>query len=224
MTSLQMQTAFELEAAFIDDTIKPMSSDIFYFINRAVEKFVKTRYDGNNFLKTSFEGDQKRVEDLRTLINKTTINTTTGTFYPNSYVAAFPSDYYILISDEVSIQFINSLGISTTVRNSVQEITSERLSDELDNPFSEYHLHYETAKPLRLLSSAGIELIGDGYYTIPTYYLRYISQPATVSLTVPCNLPPQTHPEIIKLAVGMYLENIKDHRYSTYQNEINTVE
>jgi hypothetical protein len=76
------------------------------------------------------------------------------------------------------------------------------------------------ARPLRLFYGTYIELISDGNYTIPYLYLRYISIPQVVSLSNPCNLPTPTHPEIVKLAVGMYIENINNPRYQTIENEI----
>jgi|WetSurMetagenome_2_1015567.scaffolds.fasta_scaffold00277_37 hypothetical protein len=50
MTNIDLQYAFELEAANIDNvtTDKLISSDIVYWLNQAVDKFIKTRYDGNN--------------------------------------------------------------------------------------------------------------------------------------------------------------------------------
>ena len=39
-----------------------------------------------------------------------------------------------------------------------------------------------------------------------------------------CDLPEQTHYEIVKIATKMYLERIKDPRLQTYNNEIVTME
>ena len=215
MTNLQMQTAFEIEAKFIDSRLKPLSSDTFYWINRAIEKFVKTRYSGNNPKQESFEQTQKRIDDLRTLIEEVTIGTSAGTYKPNSYIALLPTDYMYTVGEEVQISYN-----STLIRTGVVEITVDRYSAEIDNPFSEFNMHYGKAKPLRMFYNTYIELISDGTYTIPNFYLRYISIPQVVSLTNNCNLPAPTHPEIIKLAVAMYIENTKDPRYQTIQNEI----
>lgn len=225
MTALEMQTAFEIETGIIDSTVKPLSSDIFYWINRAIEKFVKTRYDGNNYKREAFEQNQKRIDDLRTLITESSIVTTTGTIKPNSYIALLPTGYTFAIAEEVDITFINSLGASTTKHQGVTEITSERYIEEIRNPFSEHNLHYEYAKPLRLFYDTSVELISDGGYSIPLYRLRYIKQPTIVALpSTNSDLPLHTHAEIIKIAVSMYLENTKNNRYSTYANEVNTVE
>jgi hypothetical protein len=214
MTALEMQTAFEIEAGIINSTIKPLSSDIFYWINKAVERFIKNRYE-------EFEKNQKRIEDLRTLVTELSIGTTVGIFKPNSYIALIPSDYLISVGEEVQINYIDQFDNTITKRRGVKEITIDRYEAEIDNPLSEYNLHYGQAKPLRLFYDSQVELMSDGNYTIPYLYLRYIKIPAIVSLpSNNCDLPVETHSEIIKVAVGMFIENIKDSRYQTIENEI----
>jgi len=224
MTPLQMQASFEIEANQIDSTLKPLSTDIFYWLNQAVLKFVKTRYSGINYKRESFEETQKRTDDLRTLVKEVTITTSVGGTKPNGWSANFPVDYMFTVGEEVLIEYVK--GLSTiTARMAILETTSDRYTEELRNVFSEYRLHDGWANPMRLYSNTYVELISDGTYDIPTYYLRYISIPTAISLpSTSCNLPEHTHPEIVKLAVGMYLENTKEPRYQSYNNEINTME
>lgn len=69
MRYVDLQAAFELEIGKIDDNLeKPKSIDTEYWLNQGLEKFYKTRYDGINYKGTGFEQDQKRIDDLRTLI------------------------------------------------------------------------------------------------------------------------------------------------------------
>lgn len=69
MTYVELQAAFELEINQIDANLeKPKSVDIEYWLNRGLEKFYKTRYTGTNYKGLGFEQDQKRIDDLRTLI------------------------------------------------------------------------------------------------------------------------------------------------------------
>ena len=210
-----MQTAFEIEAKFIDSRLKPLSSDIFYWINRAVEKFVKTRYSGNNYQNKSFEENQKRTDDLRTLVSEVTLATSAGPYKGNSWVANLPSDYLYAVGEECQILYNSIL-----YRVGITECNTDRYRAEIDNPFSMFRIHYNKAQPLRMYYGSYVELISDGTYSVPYFYLRYISIPQIVSLTNYCNLPAPTHPEIIKLAVAMYIENTKDPRYQTIQNEI----
>lgn len=69
MTHVELQAAFELEINQIDANLeKPKSIDIEYWLNRGLEKFYKTRYTGVNNKGLGFEQDQKRIDDLRTLV------------------------------------------------------------------------------------------------------------------------------------------------------------
>lgn len=70
MKYIELQEAFEREINMLDNDLeKPMSTDTEYWLNQGLEKFYKTRYTGLNFKRTGFEQDQKRIDDLRTLIS-----------------------------------------------------------------------------------------------------------------------------------------------------------
>ena len=47
---------------------KPSSDLILQYINDAINRFVTTRFTGMNYKLKSFEQDQKRIDDLRTLV------------------------------------------------------------------------------------------------------------------------------------------------------------
>jgi len=225
MTAREMQIAFERESSFIDPTIKPSSTEIFWWINRSIETFVKTRWDGNNPKHEGFEQSQKRIDDLRTLVKEptTTLVISAGTVKPNSYTAPIPVDYMFTLGEEVSITTIGTSPV--TSREGITETSVDKYVDDIVNPFSEHIYHNGWARPLRLYRGSLVELITDGTYTIVGYYLRYLMKPTVVALpSTSCDLPEHTHYEIVKGAVRMYLENIKDPRYQTYNNEIVTSE
>ena len=70
MTYISLQEAFEIELNVLDDGLnKPKSMDTEWWLNKGLEKFWKTRYSGLNPKSTSFEQDQKRIDDLRTLVS-----------------------------------------------------------------------------------------------------------------------------------------------------------
>jgi len=202
----------------------PGSDIIFYWINRAIEKFVKTRYSGMNAKRESFEQTQKRINDLRTLVTESTISTSTSTIKPNSYQATLPNDYMFTASEEVDIIYTNLSNVSVTARMGVKQITSDTYRQEINDPMGDHILQYGWTAPLRMYQDNIVLLISDGQYTIPTYYLRYIKNPETVSLTNDCDLASESHYEIVKMAVGLYLENTMNTRYSTYSNELQTME
>lgn len=209
------------------------TEEIDFWLNDAVDRFVKTRYSGNNPFGTSFEQSQKRVDDLRTLIVETRIVPILATDVfdkPYSFIvttALFPIDYLLFLNDEVTISFNHSiLGTVTPLRTGVTECTSDSYFTRVSDPYSEHVLHLDYARPLRLFSEKGIELITDSNYTISYYYMRYIRKPDVISLTgaVNCDLPEYTHREIVEMTVNKLLENIESPRYQTHTVELNKIE
>lgn len=199
--------------------------EIDYWLNSGIRKFVRTRYSGMNVKGTSFEQTQKRMDDLRVLVESVTVAavSATATDYPNGYRWDLPAGYWFTLAEEANI-----VVSGTTTRVGVIECTLDEYRQKIDDPYSEHKLHYTLAKPLRIYNGATVELISDGNYTIDDYYLTYLRAPATVDNvpagTTDCDLPEHTHDEIVKLTVSMMLENIEQPRYQTYQNEVNTIE
>jgi hypothetical protein len=162
------------------------------WINEAIDRFIKTRYSGTNVKRESFEQSQKRTDDLRTLVTETRIAggalQTGATDKPNSYlipVASFPTDYMLFLNDEVSITFNREVtATSMTIRTYPIPCTSDQYSAAVNDPYSEHRLHMNTARPLRMFTAKGIELITDSYYTIPYYYMKYLRKPARVNLAL----------------------------------------
>jgi hypothetical protein len=161
-----------------------------FWLNEAIDRYVKTRYSGVNVKGESFEQSQKRTDDLRTLVTEARIaggSVQAGpTDKPYSYlipVASFPADYLLFLNDEVTITFNHEVtGTSTTIRTYPVPCTSDTYSVMVNDPYSEHRLHLGTARPLRMFSSKGIELICDGTnYTIPYYYIKYLRKPARVN-------------------------------------------
>lgn len=77
MTNRGFQIEFERRLQLMDPNLvikdKLSSDTIISFINEAIDKFYKTRYSGINFKAQGFEQTEKRIDDLRTLIRKETI-------------------------------------------------------------------------------------------------------------------------------------------------------
>jgi len=228
-----MHTAFRLELDKVNSLQYPdfTSTEIDYWLNRAIREFVKTRYSGVNLKREGFEQSQKRIDDLRTLVREVTVPcTTNNAIKPNGYVlldgfdnvvfAANP--YWLSLGEEVSITPTGG----STIRQGVTEVTSDEYRFEIDNPYSTFRLHYGNAKPLRLFYNNTIEFISDGGYTISYAYIRYIKSPKVVAYTtvVSCDLPEGTHDEVVLLGVRMALENIEQPRLQTYAQGISTME
>lgn len=95
MKYIELQEAFELEINQIDNSLdKPKSIDIEYWLNKGLERFYKTRYSGINYKQLGFEQNQKRIDDLRTLIN-------------TKYYILNDESWYLLNEDSSKIQLKN---------------------------------------------------------------------------------------------------------------------
>jgi len=232
MTISEMHDAFKLELDKIESLQYPSftTNEIDYWLNRAIREFVKTRYSGINPKREGFEQSQKRIDDLRTLVREVTVPCTiTGAIKPNGYVltdgfgnAQFSTAaYWLSLGEEVSITPTGS----TAIRQGVTEITYDEYTYELDNPYSTYRLHYGKAKPLRLFYNNTIEFISDGTYAVNNAYIRYIKSPVEVVYsTIDCDLPENTHDEIVSLSVRLALENIEQPRHQSYSQEVSVME
>ena len=230
MDITQMHLAFRLQLDKSGKLELPSfePEEIDFWLNTAIVRFVKTRFSGSD-KGLGFEENLKRIEDLKTLIVETSVVPIAGTVKTPSWVAdlSLLTTKWFTLGEEVTIRYVK-LGDSpttfTTKKQGVTECTVDTYRSHLDDPYSEHILHYEEAKPLRLVYQNKVELVTDGNYTITNYHIRYLRKPIAVSITVPtvnCDLPEHTHDEIISIATSMVLENIEQPRYQSYQNELN---
>lgn len=233
MTYNELQVAFELEINQLDSNLtKPTTSDMEYWLMAGLDKFIKTRYSGINFKRRGFEQDQKRTDDLRTLVTRKVYQFAT---YPEEYTVVLPDDYMFTLG-ETAVIFsydhcwpVGPSGQPRTKHTDVLEATVENIDRQKQNSLSEYRLHGTSARPLRLFQGNEIHLYTDGNYNIKNYILTYLRLPKDISLTnAPfeeyTDMPASTHQEIVKMAVQLYLENQANPRYQSYVNETTTME
>lgn len=232
MKLIELQEAFELEIGVLDNQeLKPSTSDIEYWLNAAVDKFVKTRYSGLNFKREGFEQSQKRIDDLRTLV---TIKQYAFNIHNGEYTVDLPNDYAITVG-ETAIMASNDVcwpkvnGIPRTKHVDVLEATIENFDAQMNNSLSMHRFRNNSARPLRLYIGNQVKLYTDEHYYLPGYSLTYLRIPAKIDLSKDVfeeysELPATTHIEIVKLAASLYLENQGNPRYESYYNEINSME
>ena len=227
MTAREMQIEFDtriqLAVPSTEVIIKPDSTTIFMFLNEAQDKFIKARYTGYNADNVSFEQNQKSTDELKTIVKSANISTIAGTNLnkPNSYTASLPADYKYLLSDEVIFTADDFSGTPFEQRAGITDCTYDTYRSHIEDPYSEHRYHYETAKPLRLISENKVELVTDGNYTINVYYITYLKEPLEISLGVDgndCELPEDVHQDIVALAVNLYLANISSQINNTNQS------
>ena len=235
---IDLHEAFEIELNVLDDGLnKPKSMDTEWWLNRGLEKFWKTRYSGLNYKGISFEQDQKRIDDLRTLVKVSELPITKVNDY--KYTVELPNDYVILLGDTAGITPIDGVENPCWEKDANNEYvvktgdtieaTVETLDRQLQNSLSEHILKYCSARPLKLVQGNKIKLYTDGQYKVSKYEITYLRRPAKIDIhTNPfgeyTDMPEHTHSEIVKIAAQMYMENQSNQRLNTHNTEVQEME
>lgn len=231
MKNVNILISFEREINKLDDTIeKPLTDDSLYWLNQAVSKFIKTRFNGSAPHYTSYEQNEKRTVDLSKLISSKTytdFTVNTNTNY-ESYTVDYPQDFMFTLNEDVNIaskDINNPYNLDTCVF----ECTSDSFMYRVNNSLTDFHYRHHRARPLRIRTNNGVSLLTDGNYKISKYTLGYLRKPTEITLDNPLNeytdFPDIIIPEIVKIAAEMYIENKNiQQRYQTLVNEVNTQE
>ena len=237
MKNIDLQVAFEIELNVLDDVFnKPKSIDIEWWLNQGLEKFFKTRYSGVNYKGLGFEQDQKRIDDLRTLV--TTISNSPSKESSVLYKVQLPSDYVFHLGDSAGIKPNDNYNECwpldeddqyITKYSDTLEATIETIDRQRSNSLSEHILKYCSAKPLRLIQGNEILLYTDGKYEVSEYLLTYLRRPKRIDIhsnpfAEYTDMPEHTHSEIVKMAAQMYIENQSNKRINTHSAEVQEME
>ena len=231
MTNIQILAAFEREINQIDDVLnKPATDDSLYWLNQAVYKFCKTRFNGNAPHFTSYEQNEKRTKDLINLfvssdLNLSSVDESRATY--NKYKVTYPEKMMFVLNEDVVIDSING---GHELDTSVFECTADSFMYRVNNTLTDFHYRHYKARPLRIKTQNGCDLLTDKKYKITKYTLGYLRNPNKISLDNPkseySDFPDVIMPEIIKMAAQMYIESQipMQQRYQTISNEVNTQE
>lgn len=126
MRCIDLIAAFELEINKLDEALdKPVTDDSLYWINQAVMKFVKDRFNGNAPKRTSYEQNEKRTRDLiRLLCEKTTIDDENLSEYVDERYVYHPENkpfedidqnnivqWYEVYSDDGSKEYVRDINL-----------------------------------------------------------------------------------------------------------------
>lgn len=232
MTNIEILAAFEREINKIDDTLnKPATDDSLYWLNQAVQKFCKTRFDGNTPRHTSYEQTEKRTKDLINLLSTKNIEVSKPVILDSytRYNVKYPDDLDLMfvLNEDVDICDLNN---EHKMNTSVFECTADSFMYRINNSLTDFHYRHHKARPLRVKTDDGCDLLTDGKYKIINYRLGYLRNPKEINLENPkdeySDFPDLIMPEIIKTAAQMYIESQipMQQRYQTISNEVNTQE
>lgn len=232
MTFLQILESFEREINLLDDEIqKPATDDSLFWLNQAVAKFTKERFNGDFVHKSSFEQNEKRRTDLIKLYKSLYYTPIEMEYHEgrtdcyDQYDIEYPSDFLYAINEDVVIS--NAKG-ENQMDTCVFECTWDSFMYRVNNNLTDFHYRFKRARPIRIRTSNGCSLLTDTKYKIYKYTLGYIRKPDEITLENPFSeyqdFEDSVLYEIIKIAAQMYLENKQSQRYQTISAEVNTQE
>lgn len=231
MRKIDILACFEREINMIDNVVdKPSTDDSLFWLNQAVVKFIKVRFNGDYIHGTSYEQNEKRREDLiklyvtKTFLSKDMRKNSLEPSY-DSYEIIYPEDFLFSLNEDVVISDNNG---DHKLNTCMFECTQDSFMYRVNNSLTDFHYRYHRARPLRVRISDGCLLLTDKQYKIYKYSLGYLRKPEEITLDNPfdeyTDFDDSIMPEIIKIAAQMYLENKKDQRYQTITQEVSTQE
>ena len=229
MSTINLIASFELEINKLDEALeKPVTDDSLYWINQAIVKFVKDRFNGNAPKRTSYEQNEKRTRDLVNLLKE---DKTTSFYVDDSHISydsyeyTYPSDMMFVLNEDV---VIDSAKGGHEMDTCVFECTADSFMYRINNSLTDFHYRHFRARPLRVRTKDGFRLLTDKKYIITSYTLGYLKVPEEITNEDPFkehkDFEDYTWLEIIKIAAQMYVENQSDPRYRTLSNEVLTQE
>ena len=222
MKYIDILEAFETEIGVVNQIEKPLTSDSLFWLNQAVDKFVKLRFNTDQVHRTSYEQNEKRRNDLINLY-KTTKYTQfsiddNNPKYDKYTVENYPDDFLFSLNEDAIIT--NNKG-ENPYSTSIFECTSDSFMYRVTNSLTDFHYKYGEA-------DKGCYLLTDKNYKIKEYVLGYLRTPKKITLSTPfeeyTDFDNITIPEIIKIAAQMYLENTGNPRYKSITQEVMTQE
>ena len=231
MKYIDILANFEREIGLLDNSVdKPSTDDSLFWLNQAVAKFYKQRFNGDFIHDTSYEQTEKRREDLINLyksIQYSKDDMTIDQSQPSydSFKVIYPKDFQFALNEDVIISDKNG---EHKMNTCMFECTSDSFMYRVNNSLTDFHYRFHRARPLRVRLKDGCLLLTDKQYDVDTYVLGYLRKPKEITLDNPFDKYDDFQdiiiPEIIKIAAQMYLENKKDERYKTITQEVVTQE
>ena len=228
MTNIECIANFEREINKLDDAVnKPATEDSLFWLNQAIYKFVKLRFNGDFIHRTGYEQTEKRREDLVSLFKTYATTEFTTDEHANyiGYSLSYPSDFLYALNEDVVIDSVDG---GHEMDTCVFECTQDSFMYRINNSLTDFHYKHHRARPLRIRFDGGCKLLTDKNYTIKSYTLGYLKKPTELTLNNPKgeyeDFEDNVMYEIIKMAAQMYVENQGDKRYETITKEVLTQE
>ena len=182
---------------------EPEEKDI--FLQFAQAEFVKVRYK-------EFEINEKRREDLRTLIT-----TSSGA----GATVAVPGDMLFVLSLKGTFS-VSDCGLTKQVETYIRPIQHDDINKIKHDPFNKP----DNSEPVYTAAANSFDVISDSAPS--AWVLTYLKEPVLIngasSPSSTFDLPEHTHQEIVNLAARKMLFSIEKETYNLQVNEIENQE
>ena len=205
MNVREMQYEFGIQMNQFAEPLALTSDDILYWLNKAQEHFVITRYNAHNQLGKGFEQSQQLVDDLKTIYVK---DVNLPVYYAGGFehaidgfytdYAQFKDDHLFLINQRSKIAYKHpniEFTIVTLAQGNVYRIQSEGQGAKIkvvsnrfsqsDDIFTLLNDPFNTTKassPLTDVSDKGITIYTDKTFLVRDVIISYIRRPKELSL------------------------------------------
>jgi len=200
--------------------------EIDWKLNEAYELFVKMVAKPRLRNKLGFETSQRNIDDIRTIVVKDYCSPVVDG------VATLPDNYWHFISGDAIMDKNNCVGFKGTVR-------IRQHDDEFENsPFD--NSSFEWREVNGVFYEEGVKLFTDGTFTNRDFCMNYIKKlqyihnaedfrsgsyrlPSGILLSgsVDCELPEQTHREIVDIAVALASSELQNPDHQTKLQKLN---
>lgn len=201
-----------------------LPEEVDFWLNRAQERYIKQRlYKQTDPKKVGFEGNVKRMDDLRMLITvdyEDGVAASAGTdLVPIDFVNFdLPIDYMFLVNARVQFH-VNHCGeqvdsADPVVTRDLRIVEQDKVYQQLQNPFGKT----KAEAPLAVVFDDNVRVFQEREkFILKTLRLDYLRVPVdiTLSTSVDCELAEHTHHEIVDLTVKSIIEAIESPRYQT---------
>ena len=225
MTVKELHYDFNVKLDKVDSlqNVNFLPAEIDWILNEAISLITKQKFGTNNSKRTGFEGNEKRIQDLKTLHIKC------PTVVQPAIIPASVNDgrYEVKLSDlEFDFLFLTRGTAKATKTGcgskilGLKEVQNDDLNDILDDPFWKPSFEWKVVpvnfgRTDTLAEDKGsLYLYTNEDFTIDEVYLEYIKVPNKISIggypdintgvvkpVVECDLPQEIHNEIVDIAV-----------------------
>jgi len=141
-----------------------------YFMNESQSRFVKTRYAENNIYRKGFEENQKRIDDLRTLVVTEDVEVLPVPYEDDNYVqvdlSALDANYWFFLRGRA---LVTKEGCGSSY-NRLKLVQQDDLEKVLDDPFNAPT--YE--RPVMYFENGNIIVVSDNSFTVDGFKVTFL--------------------------------------------------